>query len=267
MAADEILYETDGHVATVWLNRPERANAATFDMADQFREVMLRADADPAIRAIILSGKGKAFCAGDDVEAAWGDPRMAATLRELGDVRPPLTPEARVMLELHTPTIAAVNGAAMGIGMDFALLCDLRLASEHAKFGQLFVKLGLMPDVTGLWRLPQLVGLEKATELLLTGDVIGAEEAQRIGLVARVLPADQLLPAAVELAGRIAANPPLAVRHVKEGLRRAAGRGHADLDELAVFVGNGLARLFASKDHREAATAFVQKRTPVFTGE
>lgn len=265
--ADEVLYEVDGHVATIWLNRPERANAATFLMAEQLREAFTRADRDREVRAIVLSGKGKAFCSGDDVEQAWGDERMAETLRELADVRPPLTPEARVMLDVTKPMIAAVNGAAVGIGMDFALLCDLRIASEHAKFGQLFVKLGLMADVTGLWRLPQLVGLEKATELLLTGDVIGAAEAERIGLVSRVVPADELPAAAMELAGRIAANPPIAVRHLKEGLRRGVGRSYAELDELAVFVGNGLARLFATKDHREAAMAFVQKRPAVFTGE
>ncbi|HWH31418.1 MAG TPA: enoyl-CoA hydratase-related protein [Egibacteraceae bacterium] len=265
--AAEILYEADGHVATIWLNRPERANAATFEMAEQLREALTRADRDRDVRVIVLSGKGKAFCSGDDVEQAWGDERMAETLRELADVRPPLTPEARVMLDVTKPMIAAVNGAAVGIGMDFALLCDLRIASEHAKFGQLFVKLGLMADVTGLWRLPQLVGLEKATELLLTGDVVGAAEAERIGLVSRVVPAEELLPAAMDLARRIAANPPIAVRHIKEGLRRGVGRSYGDLDELAVFVGNGLARLFATKDHREAAMAFVQKRPAVFTGE
>ena len=267
MAQDEVLYETDGPIAVVWLNRPGRANAATFEMAEQLRDCLARAEADPSVRAVVLSGKGKAFCAGDDVEQAWGDERMAETMRELADVRPPLTPEARVMLDMRKPTIAAVNGAAVGIGMDFALLCDLRIASEYAKFGQLFVKLGLMADVTGLWRLPQLVGLEKATELLLTGDVIDAAEAARIGLVSRVVPAEELMPAALALANRIAANPPLAVRHLKEGLRRAVGRSYGDLDELGAFVGNGLARLFATKDHREAAAAFVEKRPAVFTGE
>ena len=129
-----------------------------------------------------------------------------------------------MFLECRKPTIAAVNGAAVGIGMDFALLCDIRLASEHAKFSQMFVKLGLMADVTGYWRLPQLVGYAKAAELLFTGDLVGAAEAERIGLVSRVLPADELLPAALDLAGRIAANPPQSVRHIKEGLRRAVGR-------------------------------------------
>jgi enoyl-CoA hydratase/carnithine racemase len=267
MAADEVLYEVDGHVATIRLNRPERRNAATFDMADQLREALARADADATVRAVVLTGSGDAFCAGDDVEAAWGDPRMAATMEELGGVRPPTTPEAVALLDMATPTIAAVNGPAMGSGMDFALWCDLRLAGEGARFAQSYVKMGLMCDVGGLWRLPQLVGLERATELLLTGRTVDAAEAERIGLVSRVLPTEELLPAAHELAGRIAANAPLAVGYIKEGLRRAAGRSRGELDDLGAFVGTGLSRLFATADHREAATAFVERRTPVFTGK
>src|SRR5690606_27736128 len=159
-------------------------------------------DGDDEVRAVVVTGSGRAFCAGDDVEKAWGDERMADVMRWLADVRPGMTPEARTFLECRKPTIAAVNGAAVGIGMDLALLCDIRLASEHARFSQLFVKLGLMADVTGYWRLPQLVGYAKAAELLFTGDMIDAEEAGRIGLVSQVLPADELLPAAHGLAAR-----------------------------------------------------------------
>lgn len=266
MADDEVLYEVEGHVATIWLNRPERRNAATFDMADQLRDAIAAAERDEAVRAVVLTGTGEAFCAGDDVEAAWGDPRMAATMEELGGVRPPVTPEAVALLDCTKPTIAAVNGAAIGSGMDFALWCDLRLAAEGAKFAQAFVRMGLMCDVAGLWRLPQLIGLERATELVLTGGSIDAAEAARIGLVSRVVPRDELLPAAHELAGRIAANAPVAVRYIKEGLRRAAGRSRSDLDDLGAFVGTGLSKLFTTEDHREAATAFMQRRTPVFTG-
>jgi len=181
-------------------------------------------------------------------------------------VRPGLTPEAQLMFNFSKPMVAAVNGPAIGIGMDFAINCDIVLASEEASFSQRFVKLGLMCDVTGLWRLPQLVGIAKAAELLLTGDKVGAREAERIGLVSRVVPADELLPAARALAARIAANPPLAVRHVKEGLRRATNRSPGELDDIGNFVGNGLARLFATADHKEAAMAFMEKRPAVFTG-
>jgi enoyl-CoA hydratase/carnithine racemase len=266
VAFTEVLYEVADHVATITLHRPDRLNAATFEMGEQLKDAFALVDEDDDVRAVVVTGAGRAFCAGDDVEKAWGDPRMEATLRWLQDVRPGMTPEAEMFLECRKPTIAAVNGAAVGIGMDFALLCDIRLASEHAKFSQMFVKLGLMADVTGYWRLPQLVGYAKAAELLFTGDMVGAEEAERIGLVSRVLPADELLPEATALAGRIAANPPQAVRHIKEGLRRAVGRAYTELPEVSSFVANGLAHLFTTADHKEAASAFMEKRAPVFTG-
>lgn len=262
-----VLYEVDEHVATITLNRPDRLNAMTFESAEQLTAAFAAAEADPEVRTIVLTGNGRAFCSGDDVEDAWGnEDRMVDILRQLGDVRPGLTPEASMMFNFSKPMVAAVNGPAIGIGMDFAINCDIVLAAEDASFSQRFVKLGLMCDVTGLWRLPQLVGPAKAAELLLTGDKIDAREAERIGLVSRVLPADELVPAARALATRIAANAPLAVRHIKEGLRRAAGRSHGELDDVGTFVGNGLARLFSTEDHKEAAMAFMEKRPAVFTG-
>jgi len=266
MTYTEVRYEVADHVATITLNRPDRLNAATFEMGEQLESAFAEVEGDADVRAVVVTGSGRAFCAGDDVEKAWGDERMEGIMRWLADVRPGMTPESRMFLECRKPTIAAVNGAAVGIGMDFALLCDIRLASEHAKFAQLFVKLGLMADVTGYWRLPQLVGYAKAAELLFTGDMVDAVEAQRIGLVSRVLPADELLPAAHDLAARIAANPPQSVRYIKEGLRRAVGRAYTELPEVSSFVANGLAHLFTTADHKEAASAFLEKRSPVFTG-
>ena len=160
--ADEVLYDVDEHVATITLNRPDRLNAATFELGEQLQAAFRSADASPDVRVVILTGAGKAFCSGDDVEAAWGDPRMEATMAELGAARPPMTPEVATILDCRKPTIAAVNGVALGIGMDLAVLCDLRIASERARFGQLFVKMGLMADVTGYWCLPRLVGSAQA---------------------------------------------------------------------------------------------------------
>ena len=259
--SDEVLYDVDAQVATITLNRPDRLNAATFELGEQLQAAFREADGSKDVRAVILTGAGRGFCSGDDVEAAWGDPRMEATIAELSSARPPMTPEVEVILACRKPTIAAVNGVALGIGMDLALLCDMRVASEHAKFGQLFVKMGLMADVTGYWVLPRLVGQEMATRLLLTGDIINAQEALRIGLVSEVVPADDLMPQARALADRIAANPPEAVEHIKEGLRRAAGMDRTGLPDLAAFVGNGLARLFASEGHKEAVAAFMSKRS------
>jgi enoyl-CoA hydratase/carnithine racemase len=264
--ADEVLYDIEDRVATITLNRPERLNAATFELGEQLRSAFRAAGTDPEVRAVILTGAGRGFCSGDDIEAAWGDPRMQDTLAELASPRPPMTPEVAAIADCPKPTIAAVNGIAVGIGMDLAVLCDIRLASEHARFGQLFVKMGLTADVTGYWWLPRLIGPSGAARLLFTGDVIDAAEALRIGLVSEVHPAGELLPAARALATRIAANPPLAVAHIKEGLRRGAATDRNGLPDLAAFVGNGLARLFATEDHAEAAAAFVAKRPPVFTG-
>jgi enoyl-CoA hydratase/carnithine racemase len=261
-----ITYEVADHVATITLNRPERLNAATFEMGEQLMAAFAEVERDADVRAVVLTGAGRAFCAGDDVEDAWNDDRLEEVLRELGSARPPLTPEVRTLLGCTRPVIAAVNGTAVGIGMDFAILADIVLASEQARFGQFFVRMGLMADVTGYWRLPQLVGYARAAELLMTGDMIDANEAARIGLVNRVVPADELLPQALALAGRIASHPPLAVRHIKEGLRRGVGRSAGELDDLAAFVGNGLARLFRTDDHKEAAAAFLEKRPAVFKG-
>jgi enoyl-CoA hydratase/carnithine racemase len=262
-----IRYEaTEDGVGTITLDRPDALNAATYEMEQELLEVLARADADPDVHALVITGAGRGFCAGDDIKKAWGDPRMEATLAELAGPTPPMTPLVAAMLATGTPLVAAVNGVAMGIGMDIALLCDLRIASDHAKFAQLFVKVGLSADVTGYWRLPQIVGASRAAELLLSGDTIDAVEAERIGLVSRVVAADDLVSEAHALAGRIAANPPLAVRAIKDGLRMGVGRRADDLQPVATFVGHALARLFATEDHREAVQAFMERRPAEFSG-
>jgi enoyl-CoA hydratase/carnithine racemase len=144
-----------------------------------------------------------------------------------------------------------------------SLFCDIRVASERAKFGELFIKRGLVSDLGGLWRLPQVVGPSKAAELLFTGDIIDAPEAERIGLVSKVVPHEELIPAARALAGKITANPPIAMRYMKEGLRKST---HGDPQELGAYVGSSLAYLFTTEDHREGALSFVERREPVFKG-
>lgn len=264
--SDEVLYDVEEHVATIMLNRPEKLNAATFELGEQLQDAFARASEENDVRCVVLTGAGKGFCAGDDVEAAWGDPRMEATMAELAGPNPPLTPEIRAILDCPKPTIAAVNGVAVGIGMDLALACDIRLASEKARFGQLFVKMGLTADVSGLWRLPQLIGGQAAAELLFTGDMLDAARALELGLVSRVVPTDDVLPTALELAFRIAANPPLATQAIKAGLQQANGMGRADLDDLARHVGHSLAKLFASEDHKAAVMAFMTKQPATFHG-
>jgi enoyl-CoA hydratase len=170
----------------------------------------------------------------------------------------------RAIRDCPVPVIAAVNGAAVGWGMELAVLADIRVASERAKFGELFVKRGLCCDVAGLGRLASLVGREQAAELLFTGRVIDATEALRIGLVSRVVAHDALLPSALALAHEIADNPPLAVQRMKRGLREALD---PDWASLGSWVSANLAELFRTSDHREGVAAFLEKREPVFRGQ
>lgn len=256
-------YEVSDHIATVTLNRPEAMNALTRQLYAELEQAFRDAHADPEVRAVILTGEGRAFCSGDDVKQIMLGEQREASTRRLSDVRPRPTPAAVAVLECDKPVIAAVNGPAVGWGMDLTLFCDIRIASERAKFGELFIKRGLVADMGGLWRLPRVVGPEKAAELLFTGDVIDAGEALRIGLVSRVVPAEELLPTARALAAKIAANPPIAMRYMKEGLRRAM---LAAMDEMGAFVGSSLAYLFTTEDHREGALSFVERREPVFKG-
>ena len=179
------------------------------------------------------------------------------------DREPRLTPAAGSLLRTDVPIIAAVNGAAVGWGMELALMADIRVASERAKFGELFVKRGLCCDVAGLARLVELVGRERAAELLFTGRIVDAAEALDLRLVSRVVPHDDLLPTAIALAEEIATNPPLAVQGLKRGLREALD---PDWDQLGRWVSSTLAELFRTNDHREGVQAFLEKRDAVYTG-
>jgi len=260
---DHIGVERDGRVAVVTLNRPEVMNALNRQMYAELEQTFRELHRDPDAWCIVLTGAGRAFCSGDDVKQIMLGEQREETVTRLREVRPRPTPAAAAMLECDKPVIAAVNGPAVGWGMDLALFADIRIASEQAKFGELFIKRGLVADLGGLWRLPQIVGPSKAAELLFTGDVISAQEALAIGLVSRVVPHEELLPAAMGLAKKIAANPPIAMRYMKEGLRRSR---HATMEEMGEFIGNALAYLFTTEDHREGALSFVERREPVFKG-
>jgi enoyl-CoA hydratase/carnithine racemase len=260
---EHILVERDGRVALVTLNRPEVMNALNRQMYAELEQAFRELHRDPEVWCIVLTGAGRAFCSGDDVKQIMLGEQRDETVTRLRDVRPRPTPAAAAVLECDKPVIAAVNGPAVGWGMDLTLFCDIRVASEQAKFGELFIKRGLVADLGGLWRLPQVVGPSKAAELLFTGDVIGAQEALEIGLVSRVVPHGELLPAALGLAQKIAGNPPIAMRYMKEGLRRAR---HATMPEMGEYIGNALAYLFTTEDHREGALSFVERREPVFRG-
>ena len=252
----ELLVERHGDVDVVTINRPEMRNALRFETYDMLEAAVRTTTA----RCLVITGADPAFCSGDDVRAVMGGGEAKAKPVK---VAPRLTPAADAILNSNVPVIAAVNGAAVGWGMELAMMADIRVASEKAKFGELFVLRGLCTDVAGIGRLAQLVGRETAAELLFTGDVIDAQRAHEIGLVSRVVPHEALLPTAVELAEKIAARPPLAVQAIKSGLRRALD---PDWTALGQWVSATLGRLFTTDDHREGVRAFLEKRPARYTG-
>jgi len=253
----------DDHVGTITLNRPEARNALTWGMYAELERLVREAPA-AGVRCLVLTGADPAFCSGDDVRQVMGGGAEGKAPLSGTERVPRLTPAADALLHTNVPVIAAVNGAAVGWGMELAMMADIRVASEKAKFGELFVLRGLVSDVAGLGRLAELVGRERAAELLFTGEVIDAATAQAIGLVGRVVTHDELLPTAHALAARIAANPPLAVQQLKAGLRRALD---PDWTDLGQWVSSTLGQLFTTSDHREGVRAFLEKRPAVFTGE
>ncbi len=259
----EIAWELgDDHVGVITLNRPSARNAITLPMYAEL-ERRVREAPSLGVRCLIITGADPAFCSGDDVRQVMGGGQEGKA-PPLQDRTPRLTPAADALLHTDVPVIAAVNGAAVGWGMELSIMADLRVASEKSKFGELFVLRGLVTDAPGLGRLAQLVGREKAAELVFTGDVITADEALRIGLVGRVVPHDELLPTARALAGKIAANPPLAVQRLKAGLRKALD---PDWYELGAWVSSTLGELFQTDDHREGVRSFLEKRPAVYRGQ
>jgi enoyl-CoA hydratase/carnithine racemase len=262
--SEPLLYEVRDHVAVITFNRPERMNTITMAMLSAFSERLLEADRDPAVRAIVITGAGRAWCAGLDVAAASQGQGISsdstnATHGEF-DLReaPPV-----VLNKLDTPTIAALNGGAAGYGMDLALGCDIRIASDRAKLSAAYTARGLVPESGGTWLLPRIVGWSRAAELLFTGAVLDASEAERLGLVSRVVPGDELMDAAMELAARIAGNAPLAVRASKRLMRHAMTEGLEDHVQRQFLA---LLPLFRTADFREGLAAFLEKRPAEFEG-
>ncbi len=225
-------YRQDGAVAVITMNKPEQRNALTdYGQFEEFVSLCQRMRDDLSVRAVILTGRGAAFCAGGDIKAMRDRSGMFAgspvTLRDnyrKGIQRIPLA-----LYHLEIPTIAAVNGPAIGAGCDLACMCDIRIASENATFAEAFVKLGLIPGDGGAWLLQRVVGASKACEMTFTGDPIDAKEALACGLVSRVVPAEKLLPEAHALATRIARNPSSVLRMSKKLIREAQ---HARLETI-----------------------------------
>jgi len=255
--APELVAERFGEVELLTINRPLARNALTYETYRLLEEAVRNSNA----RCLVITGADPAFCSGDDIKQIMANEKGSPI--DTLERKPRLTPAADALLHTDIPVIAAVNGAAVGWGMELSLLADIRVASERARFGELFVMRGLCCDVPGLARLAGAVGREKAAELLFTGEIIDAREAQRVGLVSRVTPHEKLLPTTLELAQRIANNAPLAVQRLKSGLREALD---PDWHALGAWVSTCLAELFRTEDHREGVRAFLEKRPPSYRG-
>ena len=256
-------YEQTGHIVTLTMNEPERRNPLTGNSAvPDFLAAIERIHNDPGVRVVILTGAGSAFSSGGDVRNMLRQANGEVTGMQIrheyrtGIQRIPLA-----LFNLEVPVIAAVNGAAVGAGLDLACMCDVRIASEKAKFAESFVKLGIIPGDGGAWLLTRLIGMSRAAEMAFTGDTIDARKAEQWGLVSRVVPPEELMPAAMELAERMAANPGHAVRLAKRLLRESL---HTRLDTLLEMAAAFQALSHQTADHREAVNAFLEKRPPVF---
>ncbi len=260
MPFETISYSVTDEVGLLAINRPEAMNSLNYQCYMEIEDVVRGCEA----RALIITGRGRAFCAGDDVKQILGSSnKPPAEFIERNKNAGGLTPAADALLHTNVPVIAAVNGAAVGWGMELALMADIRIASTRAKFGELFVVRGLCCDAPGLGRLAQLVGRERAAELLFTGELINATQAQAFGLVSRVAEPDELMPTAQALASKIAANPPLAVQSLKAGLRRTRD---PDWKDTGRWASEQISRLRQTEDSAEGVRAFLEKREPVYTG-
>jgi 2-(1,2-epoxy-1,2-dihydrophenyl)acetyl-CoA isomerase len=267
---EQILYEKSEGVATITLNRPERMNSFTDVMIREWAEALDDARTDRGVRVVVVTGTGRGFCAGADLRG--GGSGVEATQRPEG---PPSAADRRNWLRdgvhmvpravalLDKPYIAAVNGAAVGAGMDMATMADLRFASEGARFAMSYVKVGLVPGDGGCYTLPRVVGLSKALELIFTGDFIDAQEALRIGYVTKVVPAEKLMEETTAFARRLAEGPAVAMQLAK----RLVYRGLESTWEQAFeAAGQAMGIAQSTEDAREGPRAFVENRPPKFVG-
>lgn len=261
---DEVLYAVEDHIATIILNRPERMNTISRPMLSQLTERLIQAEQDPDVRVVILTGTGRAFCAGLDLTEATrpsGDGisvgASAAVNLDLRNTPP------TVLFNMDTPVICALNGSAAGYGMDTALGCDIRLMAESAKMAAAFTKRGIVPESGGTWFLPRLLGWSKAAELIFTGRTLKASECLEMGLVSEVVPDAEIGARARAIAAEIAANAPLAVQASKRMMRMGMNETFND-HVHHVFL--QLLPLFRTQDAAEGMRAFMEKRPANFTG-
>lgn len=262
---NDLLHRLEDRVAIITLNRPERLNAMTKDMMRALVSLLAECAADDRVGCVVLTGAGRAFCAGGDVrvQAATAASGSTETPEQRTDGLRASMEASRLLHEMPKPTIAMLNGVAAGAGLSLALACDLRLAGRSARMTTAFAKVGLSGDYGGTWFLTQLVGSARARELYFTSDVLDAGRMEALGLANRVVADEELEYETLTLAGRLANGPGVAFRYMKRNLNVAE---HGDLAAGLDSEAFGMLRCRASEDHKEASQAFVEKRQPVFKG-
>ena len=260
--ADELLFNKENKIATITLNRPDKLNTFHDGMLADWAAALRECQADDAVNVVVLTGAGRAFCAGGDISGFGqrdGNPALA-----IGNyLRNHVHPVARAVDALRKPYICALNGVATGAGLDMALMADMRFAARRARFAETYVKVGLIPGDGGAFLLPRLVGLTKALELLWSGDFVSAEEAERIGLISKVFDDDELMGETYAFAERLANGPSIAIRLMKQAVYQFL---RTDFLTSLEAVTGPIGVAYSTEDHREAVAAFMEKRQPTFKG-
>jgi len=257
---EHLRFEIAERIATITLDRPERMNAFTFEMIDAWTAALVECRRNDAVRVVIVTGAGTAFCSGGDI-VEMKDRLKNPPAQRKNELFNRIQRIPLALEDLDKPVLVAVNGVATGAGMDLALMGDIRYAAQSARFAETYVKVGLVPGAGGAHFLPRLVGTARALELFWTGDFIDAAEAERIGLVNKVLPDAELMPYVRAVATKIAQAPALSVRFIKRAVQQGM---RSDLRSNLDLISSHYAVVTAGADHREAVEAFIAKRKPVF---